>query len=170
MSVAVDCWPGPGAAPWWWGASSPGMRRAYIGARERYVKTEKRLAAAERKGEPLEGAQTLRLTVTALHGFGCKDYPHFAVALADLDCRVRIHEGAGFSDISAGAITFPGGQGFGNAYGRQTMPGEVVRFEVVGLDADEALPVIRETFAKGREDHLAVVRKWWRMREQKGAA
>ena len=125
-----------------------------------------------------EEAEELRLRVPAGRLFGCEDLPHYAVALAELDCRVEVHDSEGYSKISRGRVTFPTSRerletfsktGFPTAAydaHRQTYPGQFVTFRVEGLDAKKALPIIEDTFNKGREKHLAVLRRYVRMKEE----
>lgn len=108
--------------------------------------------------------KTLRLMVTDPEGFGCRNLPHLAVALAHLDCRVRVKEPRDHCDIHRGRITFGAMLNFAGAMPcAPTRKGQTVAFEVGGPDAEAALPVIRETFQKGTENHLAVLRKYTRL-------
>ncbi len=149
-------WRGLGAEPWWWRQCDEFARQAYADAFARRGQWKGPLSK--------EAAKSLRLLVTDPEGFGCRNLPHFAVALADLDCRVRVTEPAGYCEIRFGRITFPGQQGaYNGGFGRQTQRWETVVFEASGPDAAAALGVIRRTFEKGTENHLAVLRKYKRL-------
>ena len=121
-----------------------------------------------------EEAEELRLRVPAGRIFGCEDLPHYAVALRGLECRLEVHEPMGISELDHGKFTYYEPQGAAQKalyhYDHQTHPGQTVTFRVVGPDAKKALPLIEETFYGGRENHLAVLRRYVRMNEEEDGA
>ena len=119
--------------------------------------------------DPFAGTAVLRLVVTDPAGFGCRNVPHFAVALADLDCRVRIGFAGGYCHVSGGKMDAPEAQSERDAAAgyRHVGPGAEVEFRAYGPDAGEAERVIRRTFREGPRNHRAVLREFARrMREQ----
>jgi hypothetical protein len=179
--VSIEMPPGLNSLEKWaWENATPETRRWWAerlqGARvwAKRKEEENRRRAAEREEAYngwLHDAKTLRLVVKDPEGFSCRNLVHFAVALADLDCRVRVHDGPAPADIAGGRVTRPGFEGAWDMIaGEPVKRGEVITFRVGGPDAEAALPIIRETFARGLEDHLAVVRKFVRMNEKRRTA
>lgn len=148
-----SAWCGPGPEPWWFRHCTPRLRQAHIDQLAR---------RGLWKGKLKKGKST-RLSLGLREAFGCKNLAHFAVALADLDCTVRVTEPVGYCDIRRGQITFPGRQGLPNATAEPTPPGQIIHFDVSGPDREAALPIVRETFEQGLADHLAVYRKYTKL-------
>jgi hypothetical protein len=158
---------------WAWHNASDATRRriawAYAKGKEIEAATRRRSSERKRRHKgtepPWDRAEAIRLVVQDERGFGCDNLPHLAVALAHLDVRVRVYDRTGFSEIAQGQISRPGIQGIGNRFGAPAKPGERVTFRMIGPDTESALPLIRETFARGLEAHLAVVRRYVRLAE-----
>jgi len=122
-----------------------------------------------RARDPFAGSEALRLVVTDPEGFGCRNVPHFAVALDGLDCRVRIAFAGGYCEVSDGKMEMPESErrrASASVY-EHVGAGSEIEFRAVGPDAEEAERVIRRTFREGPQDHQAVLRKFARrMKEQ----
>lgn len=165
---------GPRRHGWDWSRGpSPEWVELMLGADVR-EKVQALAARTERElreamfGGPWAEAKWCKLLVKDASGFGCRNLPRFAVALADLDCRLRVFVPSGwYREIAGGRISGPAVPTPLGGRGKYCVipPGRSMTFRVVGPDAEAALPVIRETFARGTEGHLAVLRRYARLQE-----
>ncbi len=93
---------------------------------------------------------------------------HFAVALQDLDVKVRVNDGSGWTNIEDGKVNYPGPQGDLAFYGPNASKGQPVYFSVSGPDIAAAMPIIKRVFEDGPRNHLAVVRRYYRLLVERG--
>jgi hypothetical protein len=151
-------WRGLGPEPWWFKQCSRRVRQRYI---EQAVRRRMWKGGLKKK-------EALHLSLANAHPFGCKNLVHFAVALADLECTVRVTDGdeSRTVHIGRGRITWLGRDFFEFAAAPPTLPGWPIHFDVTGPDAEKAIPVIRKTFEEGLKDHLAVMRKFIKLQRQ----
>ena len=154
-------WKGPGKEPWWFGQCAPKIRQAYIDQLAKQGKW---------RGKRKVDNKARHLEFKNPGSFGCKNMAHFAVALAELDCTLRIAASDRACQIRHGVIVGERPQ-IGSAHAlartRQPVPpGSTIYFDVSGPDAKKAVPIVRQTFEEGLKNHAAVVKAYNRLQQQ----
>ncbi len=155
-------WPGPGPKPKVWdddSAFSHAMRQKYIDrreARKRAVREELR-----RRRDPWYAAETVEVTIPEGRIFDCGTIPHIAVALADLDCRIRLKNEKGWLEL-AGGRAIRGADFLSSS--RPIRGGETLLVQAKGADAQKALEVVEKVVAEDRRERTErhpQIRGWW---------
>lgn len=157
----ASVWKGPGKEPWWFRQCAPRLRQQYIDQLAKQGKW---------RGKRKPGNKDLHLEFENPGSFGCRNLAHFAVALAELDCTLRVTVSDRACQIRHGVILGERATiGSAHALARTKVPvppKSTIYFDVSGPDAKKAVPIVKQTFEEGLTNHPAVIKTYNQLQQK----